>query len=72
MPLGGAKERKIAVLRHENSRSRDGFAPDRAVGRVRHPEFGDVTRIVPGLTHGFRECRWKLSIDQVKQAIWLL
>jgi hypothetical protein len=39
---------------------------------IGHPEFGDVNCIESGVAHGSRECRWKLSIDQVKQAIWPL
>ncbi|MEY9121035.1 hypothetical protein ABIA03_007037 [Bradyrhizobium yuanmingense] len=72
LSLCGPEKREVAILGDENGRSGSGFIPDRSVGRIRHPELGYVSCIVSGATHGFRERRWKLSIDQEQQTIWPL
>lgn len=68
LTLCRAEKREIAILGDKNGRPRSGFVPDRPICRIGQPEFDDMKCFVSCTTHGFRQCRRKLGIDQKQQS----
>jgi hypothetical protein len=61
---------KVAILRHQNRRTGNGFIPNLLIGSCQQTEIDDVNRWASGLTQCLSQRGRKLRIDQKEQNLF--